>query len=108
MTQEEKKKFRATSTWKKWTKHIKELHNYTCDCCGLRKKKGLITHHADEEHYDLLIEENFYLLCHQCHETVTRLQTIKHRENYNPQWVAFYARFLCNSDSSTNYTSEDK
>lgn len=73
MNSKEKQKFRSTSTWKNWRKYILHKRNYTCEICGIVKKKGLQLHHLDEENYTLLQEERFILLCSSCHKEVERL-----------------------------------
>ena len=47
--------------------------NYTCEICGVIKKKGLNVHHHDEEHYTVLQDDKFSVLCKSCHQEVERL-----------------------------------
>lgn len=73
MTSKEKTIFRRTSAWKNWRKYLLQKRNYTCEICGIVKKKGLQVHHLDEEHYTALKEDKFVVLCSSCHKEVERL-----------------------------------
>lgn len=70
MTSKKKTIFRRTSAWKNWRKYLLQKRNYTCEICGIVKKKGLQVHHLDEEHYTDLNPIKFRCLCQTCHKQI--------------------------------------
>ena len=50
----------------------------------------------DEANYTDLKEEKFRLVCNRCHQQISFLERINPENwcKYNPDWVAFYSRFL--------------
>ena len=90
-----KNDFRKTSIWQSFRKKIIEERGCICQCCGVHTKR-LQLHHMDEKNYEDLNPDKFVLLCSRCHTQVSFLERIK-KENwvkYNPEWVAFYSRYL--------------
>jgi 5-methylcytosine-specific restriction endonuclease McrA len=80
---EQKAEFRRSPEWRDWRKKLLEEHNYTCELCGRqytgRASKTLHIHHIFQskkiEHYRVLEESRFRVLCHPCHEFVTNKAT---------------------------------
>jgi hypothetical protein len=68
MSSKEKTEFRKTKRWLNFRSEMIAAHNNTCDCCGMKKKKGLTLHHKYKKNYDLLEPERFLVLCNQCHK----------------------------------------
>ena len=73
MTQAEKIKFRSTKIWKDFRHTQLIKHSFTCQICGIKRKKLLNLHHLNEDNYTDLNENNFALLCPSCHKEVERL-----------------------------------
>ena len=91
----EKEDFRKTATWKNFRSSLLLERGSYCQCCGVKSKK-LSLHHMAEWDYQNLDKERFVFLCSACHKQVSRLERIKPENwcKYNPDWVAFYSRFL--------------
>lgn len=91
----EKNAFRRTKEWKDFSKRLRDESGGICECCGT-KSKTLQVHHAVPEDYRNLDESNFYVVCSGCHKQISKCERIKpeNRYKYNPDWVAFYERFL--------------
>jgi 5-methylcytosine-specific restriction endonuclease McrA len=92
----EKTDYRKTKEWKAFRLSILKERNYKCECCGVSKKSGLQIHHIFPEEYDNLEPERFAVLCSSCHKEVSRMERLKHYENYDQQWLSFYGRFVGN------------
>lgn len=93
-----KEEVRRTKAWKDFRKEIIEERGSICECCGTKTKR-ISLHHADEslEHYaDFTDKSKFFLVCSLCHKNIERLARIKPENwcKYNPEWVAFYSRYL--------------
>ena len=87
-----KESFRSTKEWKQFSKQLREARPY-CELCGC-KSKTLQVHHMDESNYTDLNPSKFMVLCHACHQYISRYERIKpeNRHKYNPIWVAFCNR----------------
>ena len=73
MTSAEHTKFRTTTRWRKFRIQLLEERGYKCQCCGIKKKKGLQIHHKRPDKYtDLDIHEDFVVLCSDCHDLVEK------------------------------------
>ena len=90
----EKNHFRQSSVWKDFRIKLLNDRGYRCQCCGVTKKKGLQIHHLFPSEYDNLDPDRFAVLCPSCHNTVSRIERIKHREKYNSDFMALYLRFI--------------
>ena len=65
-------KERNSKEAREWTKQIKELANYTCQCCGSKIEKGMAAHHILNwsSHKDLRYDlANGVCLCDKCHNS---------------------------------------
>lgn len=91
----DKEAFRSTKTWKEFSKRLRDESGGICGCCGT-KSRTLQVHHMKPDEYDNLDPDLFVVLCRSCHKEVSRLERIKpeNRIKYNPDWVAFYGRFI--------------
>ena len=109
MNSKEKTQFRRTSKWKNWCKYLKKKRGEICECCGTHTKK-LQCHHMAEWDYTNLKEDRFVLLCNTCHKSVSRLEKIKPVNwcKYNPDWVAFFGRFLIVQLNSMEETIDEQ
>ena len=61
---------RNTYAHRKWSKLVKEMHNYTCKCCGTNE--DLESHHVlSFKHYPVLRIDlnNGVCLCRKCHRS---------------------------------------
>jgi hypothetical protein len=79
----------------KWSKQVKELADYTCDCCGVRGGVTLHSHHLESwnSNEELRFElTNGVCLCKDCHWDFhrtygvgnnTKVQYLKFKENYD-------------------------
>lgn len=88
--------FRRTKRWLSFRKKLIEERGNYCQCCG-KKTKILDCHHADEEHYDDLNPDKFFLVCKMCHKCISDLERIKPENRYkirSKEWVDLYSRFL--------------
>lgn len=67
---DKKAKFRQTKIWKDFRKKIYDKQNGLDIITGKKLYKGWNLHHGDmaAEHYDKLIEENFFALNKQTHD----------------------------------------
>ena len=94
----EKEAFRATKTWKDFSKKLRKERPY-CELCWC-KSKTLQVHHMDEENYQDLDPSKFMVLCRTCHQYVSRLERIKPENwhKYNPVWVSFCKQAFINKE----------
>jgi len=56
--------------YKEWRNEVYKRDNYTCQCCGDKKRKNIVAHHKDSYGwaYDKRIQvDNGITLCQQCH-----------------------------------------
>jgi hypothetical protein len=86
MTSDERKKFRASKTWKDFRKQIIAERGLGCECCG-RKTKSVTLHHKnmDKTQYTNLTDKaHFSLLCQSCHTFVHYCYTQIHKKNATP------------------------
>jgi hypothetical protein len=79
----------------KWSKQVKELADYTCDCCGIRGGVTLHSHHLESwnSNEELRLElGNGVCLCKDCHWDFhrtygvgnnTKVQYLEFKENYD-------------------------
>ena len=110
-----KESVRRTKAWRTFRQEVIEERGSICECCGTKTKR-ISLHHADEslEHYaDFTDKSKFFLVCSLCHKSIERLARIKPENwcKYNPDWVAFFSRFLIlplNSDDNTRKRNDDK
>mgnify|MGYP003289794818 CR=1 FL=1 len=95
MDSKEKTKFRQSKEWKLFCKELKEEKGLYCECCGVNSKR-LQVHHIKPESYTDLNPINFALLCHHCHQGISRLERIKQCNyfKYNQKWVELYLPFI--------------
>lgn len=92
----EKNAFRRTKRWRDFRKQLIEERGQICQCCG-KKTKLLDCHHADEEHYDDLNPDKFFLVCKMCHKCISDLERIKPENWYkirSKNWVNLYKEYL--------------
>lgn len=92
----EKNAFRRTKRWRDFRKQLIEERGQICQCCG-KKTKILDCHHADEEHYDDLNPDKFFLVCKMCHKCISDLERIKPENWYkirSKNWVNLYKEYL--------------
>lgn len=92
----DKTTFRRTKRWLSFRKQLIEERGQICQCCG-KKTKILDCHHADEEHYDDLNPDKFFLVCKMCHKCISDLEMIKPENWYkirSENWVNLYKEFL--------------
>lgn len=70
-----KAQFRATKAWKEFRQKMFDKQNGKDYITGKKLYKGYNVHHCDmsAENYDKLIEENFFALNKQMHDTVHTL-----------------------------------
>lgn len=90
----EKTEFRKTKVWKDFRLLLLKERGFRCECCGIQRLKGLNIHHIFPEDYDNLDPTKYAVLCSSCHEEVSRLERIKHYENYNEEWLSLFGRFV--------------
>ena len=75
LTDENRKYTRTVSGYGRWKQQVKELANYTCDCCGYvgHENDGIMrAHHLNsyDTHRDLAVDiANGVCLCEHCHTT---------------------------------------
>ena len=91
----EKESFRRTKRWIEFSKRLRDESGGICECCGT-KSRTLQVHHMKPDEYDNLNPDLFVVVCRACHSEISRLERIKpeNRIKYNPDWVAFYRRFI--------------
>ena len=70
MTDEEREIGRCYPEYTQFVKRVFKRDNYTCQCCGLKPKRGLVAHHLNG--YNWCIEgrtddKNAVTLCNNCH-----------------------------------------
>jgi len=73
MTGKEKTKYRQSQQWKKYRIEKLKSENYTCQLCGIRRKKGLNIHHLNDNTYGREALSDTVVLCPACHKLVERL-----------------------------------
>ena len=69
---------RNTYAQKKWAKLIKELSDYTCECCG--SKENLVAHHLISFKYCIQLRlhlKNGICLCSKCHTEYHKKYNLK-------------------------------
>jgi 5-methylcytosine-specific restriction endonuclease McrA len=93
MTSSEKTAFRKTKQWKEFRKKILKERNNTCECCG-QKGGRLHLHHIRPELYDILIPDNFSVLCGQCHKIVSKLERRKDKNTIPKYFQKFLGAIL--------------
>ena len=100
MTSKEQTKFRTSIKWKLFRQLMIEKAQCRCSCCGVHRSKGrgFNLHHLFPSDYELLIEENFAILCGNCHSAVEllykRLKAKKCTVINKDKWLALYGPFL--------------
>jgi hypothetical protein len=86
-TKEARDKFRCTTKWTTFSKQMRNKHK-ECQCCTL-KSKNLNVHHLTPKKYDILEEERFAVVCHNCHRTIESLSKKLDRSRIPDWWKQF-------------------
>lgn len=80
MTKEEQDAFRRTKQWKEFRDELLKDRDYTCEICGVKKKRGMSIHHYDPDNYDDLQPHKFAVLCRFCHTSLLERKLLRRKD----------------------------